>query len=161
MQKATRHLGHGTIMSFTQDAFSLLIFKVVYCRVSLWPHFLLSVRLYVLWGFVVLATSVTKAAKRKVSHHCDSWTAASLQRGERWWHEGSIRIFFTACLKAIVTEPYERWKNPRMPRIHLLFRAVKESLRKEGTKKRTFVLKRQSACCFHQIRLLNPHVGFT
>lgn len=32
------------------------------------PPLLPSFRLYVLWGFVAVATSVTKVAKRKVSH---------------------------------------------------------------------------------------------
>lgn len=40
--------------------FNLLIFKIL--------SLLSPRRLYVLWGFVVVTTSVTKAAKRKVSH---------------------------------------------------------------------------------------------
>lgn len=49
-------------------------------------------RLYVLWGFVAVATSVTKAAKRKVSHQLiikanSGDNSITMARGERWRHE--------------------------------------------------------------------------
>lgn len=56
---------HG-IFPLYQTLFTLLVFELLHIFLSCRP--LHPCRLYVLWGFVVVTTSVTKAAKRKVSH---------------------------------------------------------------------------------------------
>lgn len=73
MSEFTQHialsrLDHGTVVSLLKGPIQPAdIQNPVYLQLLSLSR-LYPCRLYVLWGFVVVMTSVTKAAKRKVSH---------------------------------------------------------------------------------------------